>query len=127
MNNEIKEICRKCEYNINCQGKGCAFRSLGNEYCDEVENANNLIKDLQKQNTELKEKILLLKASEPMLEFAKQTYKDNWNKLKEWIKEYPAISYASVEKVNGIVLSGKLIREDHLLDKLQEIEGGMNE
>ena len=50
MNNEIKEICRKCEDNINWQGKGCAFRSLGNEYCDAVENVNNLIKDLQKQN-----------------------------------------------------------------------------
>lgn len=49
MNNEIKDICRKCEHQIHCQGKGCAFRSLGNEYCDEVENANNLIKDLQQR------------------------------------------------------------------------------
>ena len=49
MNEKIKELCSKCEYHIHCQGKGCAFRSLGNEYCDEVENANNLINDLQQR------------------------------------------------------------------------------
>ena len=53
MNKEVKEICLKCEHNIHCQNKGCAFRSLGNEYCNEVENANNLINNLQQ------EKILL--------------------------------------------------------------------
>lgn len=47
MKSEIKQICLKCEYNIHCQNKCCAFRSLGNEYCEEVENVNNLIKDLQ--------------------------------------------------------------------------------
>ena len=47
MNKEIKEICLKCEHNIHCQSKGCAFRSFGNEYCDEVENANNLINNLR--------------------------------------------------------------------------------
>ena len=69
-------------------------------------------KELQKQNTELKEQILLLKASEPMLEFAKQTYKDNWNKLKEWLEEE---------------LGSKYIHKYDVLEKLQEIEGGMNE
>lgn len=33
---KVKEICWKCESNIHCRNKGCAFRSLGNEYCDEV-------------------------------------------------------------------------------------------
>lgn len=47
MNKELKEICSKCEDYIHCIGKGCAFRSLGNEYCDEVENVNKLINDLQ--------------------------------------------------------------------------------
>lgn len=47
---------------------------------------------------------------------------NNWNSLKEWIKEYPAIHYSSTEKVNGIRLSGKLIREDNLFDKMQELE-----
>ena len=33
---KVKEICWKCESNIHCRNKGCAFRSLGNEYCNEV-------------------------------------------------------------------------------------------
>lgn len=116
MNEEIKHICMKCQEHLYCQGKGCAFRSLGNEYCDEVENANKLINDLQKQNTELKEQILLLKASEPMLEFAKQTYKDNWNKLKEWLEE---------SKLKGSETA--YLYYGRTLNKMQEIEGGMND
>jgi hypothetical protein len=54
MNDEIKKICSKCEGNIHCQGKGCAFRSLGNEYCDEVENANKLINNLQQERDKYK-------------------------------------------------------------------------
>lgn len=88
---------------------------------------------LQKQNTDLKEKITLLKASEPMLEFAKQTYKDNWNKLKEWLeeeikydenwykpecKEYIGQKRYSDDTIDGF---------NYVLEKLQEIEGGMNE
>lgn len=53
-------------------------------------------------------------------------YKNNWNKLKEYIHNFPSIKYASVEKVNNIQLSGKLIREDCLLDKMQELEQGSN-
>lgn len=53
MNKEVKEICLKCEHNIHCQGKGCAFRSLSNDYCDEVENVNNLIKNLQQKVNQL--------------------------------------------------------------------------
>ena len=49
MKEEIKALCMKCEEQIYCQGKACAFRSLGNEYCDYVENANNLINNLQSQ------------------------------------------------------------------------------
>ena len=46
---EIKDICRSCESNIFAQNKGCAFRSLGNEYCDYVENATRKYLDLQKK------------------------------------------------------------------------------
>ena len=46
---EIKEICRKCEYNIHCQNKGCAFRSLGNDYCDSVINSTMLYINLQQR------------------------------------------------------------------------------
>lgn len=61
MNKEVKEICLKCEHNIHCQGKGCAFRSLSNDYCDEVENANNLIKNLQQKVNQLETKISKVK------------------------------------------------------------------
>ena len=87
INKEIKEICLKCEHNIHCQNKGCAFRSLGNEYCDEVENANNLIKDLQQK---------IEKAIEFVNEFIEEKYFDDreeyfniftWNTTKDDLLE----------------------------------------
>ena len=87
INKEIKEICLKCEHNIHCQNKGCAFRSLGNEYCDEVENANNLIKDLQQR---------IDKAIEFVNEFIEEKYFDDreeyfniftWNTTKDDLLE----------------------------------------
>lgn len=56
----IKNVCSKCEENIHCQGKGCAWRSLGNEYCDEVEAVDKYITQLE----------------------------TNWNELKKWLEEY---------------------------------------
>lgn len=55
---EIKDICRSCENNIFKQNKGCAFRSLGNEYCDYVLDATRLYLKLQ----------------------------SNWNSLREWLE-----------------------------------------
>lgn len=101
MNIEIKEICKKCEENIHCQGKGCAFRSLGNEYCDEVENVNNLIKDLQKQNTVLK---------------------DNWNKLKEWLEEEIKENDTTIKKCDQIIFKmGNENRKDTHQHKLIDV------
>lgn len=54
---EIKEICRECEHNIHCQNKGCAFRSLGNEYCDRILNATLVYLKLQQENQQLKEQL----------------------------------------------------------------------
>lgn len=73
MNEELKEICNKCEKNIHCQGKGCAWRSLSNEYCDEVKNVNKLINNLQQENQQLKEKVEYLKQ--------KSENKDRWCQL----------------------------------------------
>lgn len=74
-------------------------------------------KKLKEENKRLKEKVVLLQASEPMLEFAKQTYKDNWNKLKKWlekrIKYYKIIGYVNTS-----------IALEMVLDKTQEIEKG---
>lgn len=55
----IKNICKKCEENIHCQGKACAFRSLGNEYCDDIDELINYISQLE----------------------------SNWNELKAWLQE----------------------------------------
>ena len=46
---EIKDICRSCESNIFAQNKGCAFRSLGNEYCDYVLEATKIYLDKQQE------------------------------------------------------------------------------
>ena len=81
--------------------------------CGWVKNGGKCV--LEKENKELKEQILLLKASESMLEFAKQTYKDNWNKLKEWLEE---------TQINKVDIDEWTIIQ--VRDKMQEIEGGMN-
>lgn len=49
MNKEVKEICMKCELEFHKIGKGCAFRSLGNEYCDLIEDFNKSITNYQNQ------------------------------------------------------------------------------
>lgn len=60
---EIKEICLKCEQNIHCQNKGCAFRSLGNEFCDEVDNATKLYLKQQQALLDIKDTIEISKHS----------------------------------------------------------------
>jgi hypothetical protein len=49
-------------------------------------------------------------------------YKNNWEELKEYIKKFPGISYASSEKVDGERLSGKLIPATKVLNKMKELE-----
>ena len=79
------------------------------------------INDLQKQNTELKEKLLKLEdkyihnipcCNEEDCELYKnyQQLEDNWNKLKEYCKN----NYYGTTTIG-------------ILSKMQEIEGGMNE
>lgn len=46
---EIKSICGSCESYIIAQKRGCAFRSLGNEYCDYVLNATKLYLEKDKE------------------------------------------------------------------------------
>lgn len=45
---EIRNLCLECQKAINAQGKSCAFRSLSNEYCQEVINADNALAMLKK-------------------------------------------------------------------------------
>ena len=72
---EIKDICSKCEDNIYAQNKACAFRSLGNEYCDCVLNATrqhlklqHKLEELEKENKELKENYKIILADRKRLE-----------------------------------------------------------
>ena len=110
----------------------------------EVENVNNLIKDLQKQNTELKERINTYENPEDltlMFMYCDEKAKDkikklkyNWNKLKEWIKEYIETN----EKWYSSELSNhdkEYYKKDYIDSKfwlmkfqnqMQEIEGGIN-
>ncbi len=55
MNNLVKDLCNKCENSICENHRGCAFRSLSNEYCDEVERLDLYINQLQQENQQLKE------------------------------------------------------------------------
>lgn len=45
------------------------------------------------------------------------------NELEKYINQFPSISYASAEVVNGERLSGVLIPKEKVLDKLKELRG----
>lgn len=51
-----------------------------------------------------------------------EQHKNNWEELKEYIKKFPEISYASSEKVDGERLGGKLIPTTKVLNKMKELE-----
>ena len=77
------------------------------------------LRNLQQENEQLKEKIILLKASEPMLEFAKQTYKTNWNELKKWLEE----ELTEGRSIENQWLMGCYDQIKEILNKMQELEG----
>lgn len=90
--------------------------------------------ELLQENKQLKEKLDKYENPEDMTLFTmwctekvkdeNKQMKDNWDELKKYIHDFPNIGYSSLEKVNGARLSGKLIRVDYLLDKMQELEKG---
>ena len=67
--------------------------------------------EIQKQNTELKEENFKLQARS-------DRFINYWNKLKEWMQK---------ELVDSKSTSGYSFYLKSWLDKMQEIEGGMNE
>ena len=48
----LKELCSHCESNLNECNKGCAWRSLSNEHCEEYEKLKEAIED--ESNTNVK-------------------------------------------------------------------------
>lgn len=48
----LKELCSHCESNLNECNKGCAWRSLSNEYCEEYEKLKEGIEKLKEKHNE---------------------------------------------------------------------------
>ena len=46
----LKELCSHCENNLNKCNKGCAWRSLSNEHCEEYEKLKEAIEDESNRN-----------------------------------------------------------------------------
>lgn len=82
-----------------------------------------LSEQLQKENKDLKEKIILLQASEPMLEFAKQTYKTNWNELKKMIEDSTIAINECTKEPNNELNSAIKGTFGRVLNMMQELEG----
>lgn len=94
---KVKEICWKCESNIHCRNKGCAFRSLGNEYCDEVllatqeylekdqeiKRLNNELQDFKVQDISNQEQLYNLIEENEKLNNMKNNLWDYLSKAKE--------------------------------------------
>lgn len=57
MNSLVKDLCKKCENSICENHRGCAFRSLTNDYCEVVEKVDTYINQLQQENQQLKEQL----------------------------------------------------------------------
>ena len=62
------------------------------------------------------------------LEQENQKSKDNWNKLKEWLEEEITNDTCCTDLITHCLSIQDLVDEkQYILEKLQEIEGGMNE
>lgn len=116
----LKQNTELKEKNFKLQARADRLTQNNKILNQQKEEAYKIADDYYKENTVLKEQILLLKSSEPMLEFAKQTYKDNWNKLKECLRSLYDFD-------EGVVSADYLECVEDTLNKMQEIEGGMNE
>lgn len=97
MNEEIKEILEDIKRHLDYveATKQCSIRD------NEMKAMYNYITNLQKELDQ---------------------YKNNWEELKKYIENFPDISYASSEKVDGERLSGKLIPTTKVLNKMKELE-----
>lgn len=81
------------------------------------------IEDLQKQNTELKERYNIRTKAYNNILLENANLKDNWNKLKEWLEE----EYERCDKIGNPAIGCAMGQIKRIKSKMQEIEGGMNE
>ena len=82
---------------------------------------------LRKKTEDLKEKIILLQASEPMLEFAKETYKTNWNRLKKYLEKQLKDLETIREDISADYYIDRKMFLKEVLVQMQEIEKGKSE
>ena len=69
----------------------------------------------------------IINCYEKDIEYIKQL-EDNWNKLKEWLEEEITNDKSCTDLITRCLSVQDLIDEkQYILDKMQEIEGGMNE
>lgn len=58
-----------------------------------------------------------------ILEQENKELKDNWNKLKEWLEE----EYERCDKIGNPAIGCAMGQIKRIKNKMQEIEGGMND
>lgn len=109
-------------------GNGVGFKGTVSISDEELKNRVDFLEQHTKEFNELVIKAEnelyireLLQRNENLKQELDQ-YKNNWEELKKYIENFPGISYASSEKVDGERLSGKLIPVIKVLNKMKELE-----
>lgn len=77
INDKLKKICNNCRYD-----KSCAWISLGNEYCDDIMEAQHEIERLKKENKILKDALLFIFRDYKVEEIDIEELKNALNELK---------------------------------------------
>ena len=89
-------------------------------YKNAYEEMKRLYELLQQENKQLKDRDLIIAAELTKLQDENKKLKNNWNKLKEWVEEGKKISSVHDNRIGYNFTT-------FILDKMQEIEGGINE
>ena len=110
-------------------------RSINNMRCEakRIYNQRRYINKLEQENTELKERINTYENPEDLTlmcmycteKVMDEIYKlkDNWNKLKEWLED----EYKRCDEMGNPAVGYAMGQINRTKNKMQEIEGGMNE
>lgn len=100
MNSLVKDLCNKCENSICENHRRCAFRSLSNEYCDEVERLDLYINQLQQENQQLKDQ---LKQRDEVIEKVVKMLEINIELIKEQPSNDKLADEFSIERFNDLL------------------------
>ena len=89
-----------------------------NELIGYYDGLKEVIGMVQQENQKLKDRDLIIAAELTKLQDENKQLKDNWNKLKDYIVKEYYIHLPLEASTTSIII---------LIDKMQELEGGMNE